>query len=328
MLHDKESTICWPAILTTLRSNPKLSIPVLSNNDIKTFLRSIRWTSINLNVSINFLPFSAIMTCSMQMRNGWRQRRLQNICLSRVRSTKNISYRSYCPTVNDIKTTSTLPHPVNQLNRSSMHPWCILQKDYLCRWRPSLVAVYQNKPDFWSFCTLTEEFCDSPANPYPNLVCSGIRQFHMLDSTHQSVLIVKCFGDLVVHAGYYCPDSKVPGAYMGSTWGRQDPDGHHVDPMKLAIRVAIPSCLRMGGKCYDNLVPWFTLKMYVNILKSCISMHSPNINTCVCVCDVALQEENFIEEFITANGIPLFKKDDATVFNNYRWVSMHALQKI
>ena len=32
------------------------------------------------------------------------------------------------------------------------------------------------------------------------------------------------------------PDSKVHGAYMGPTWGRQDPGGPHVDPMnRLAI---------------------------------------------------------------------------------------------
>ena len=32
------------------------------------------------------------------------------------------------------------------------------------------------------------------------------------------------------------PDSKVHEAYIGSTWGRQDPDGPHVGPMNLAIR--------------------------------------------------------------------------------------------
>ena len=32
------------------------------------------------------------------------------------------------------------------------------------------------------------------------------------------------------------PDSKVHGAYMGPTWGRQDPGGPHVGPMNLATR--------------------------------------------------------------------------------------------
>ena len=32
------------------------------------------------------------------------------------------------------------------------------------------------------------------------------------------------------------PDNKVHGAYMGPTWGQQDPGGPHVGPMNLAIR--------------------------------------------------------------------------------------------
>ena len=32
------------------------------------------------------------------------------------------------------------------------------------------------------------------------------------------------------------PDSKVHEAYMGPTWGRQDPGGPHVGPMNLVIR--------------------------------------------------------------------------------------------
>ena len=31
------------------------------------------------------------------------------------------------------------------------------------------------------------------------------------------------------------PDSKVYGANVGPTWGRQDPDGPHVGPLKFAI---------------------------------------------------------------------------------------------
>ena len=34
-----------------------------------------------------------------------------------------------------------------------------------------------------------------------------------------------------------CPDSKVHGAYMGPTWVLSVPDGPHVGPMNLAIRV-------------------------------------------------------------------------------------------
>ena len=32
------------------------------------------------------------------------------------------------------------------------------------------------------------------------------------------------------------PDSKVHGAYMGPTWGRQDPGGPHISPMNFIIR--------------------------------------------------------------------------------------------
>ena len=39
------------------------------------------------------------------------------------------------------------------------------------------------------------------------------------------------------------PDSKVHGANMGPTWGRQDPGGHHVGPMNFAIW----ELLRVGG---------------------------------------------------------------------------------
>ena len=35
------------------------------------------------------------------------------------------------------------------------------------------------------------------------------------------------------------PDSKNHGAYMGPTWGRQDPSGPHVGPKSLAIRGAL-----------------------------------------------------------------------------------------
>ena len=38
------------------------------------------------------------------------------------------------------------------------------------------------------------------------------------------------------NANFAIPDSKVHGAYMGPTWGWQDPGGPHVGPMNLAIR--------------------------------------------------------------------------------------------
>ena len=37
---------------------------------------------------------------------------------------------------------------------------------------------------------------------------------------------------------YLYPDSKVHGAHMGPTWGRQDPGGSHVGHVNLAIWVS------------------------------------------------------------------------------------------
>ena len=34
---------------------------------------------------------------------------------------------------------------------------------------------------------------------------------------------------------YIYPDSKVHGAFMGPTWGRQDPGGPHAGPIILLI---------------------------------------------------------------------------------------------
>ena len=45
------------------------------------------------------------------------------------------------------------------------------------------------------------------------------------------------------------PDSKVNEAYLGPTWGRQDPGGPHVGPMNLVIRVCIQTLF--------ELVQWY-----------------------------------------------------------------------
>ena len=50
-----------------------------------------------------------------------------------------------------------------------------------------------------------------------------------------------CFNDVsemnVVLSSEAYPDSKVHGTNMGPIWGRQDPGGPHVGPMKFAIWV-------------------------------------------------------------------------------------------
>ena len=43
--------------------------------------------------------------------------------------------------------------------------------------------------------------------------------------------------DNTVDPSSYFTDSKVHGANMGLTWGRQDPGGPHVGPMNLTIWV-------------------------------------------------------------------------------------------
>ena len=46
---------------------------------------------------------------------------------------------------------------------------------------------------------------------------------------------------LVWGVGEHILDSKVHGAYMGPTWGRQEPGGSHVGPMNLAMSAGIQS---------------------------------------------------------------------------------------
>ena len=52
------------------------------------------------------------------------------------------------------------------------------------------------------------------------------------------------------------PDSKVYGANMGPTWGRQDPGGPYVGPMDLAIWVGLSPGLASKGRqsimCANN----------------------------------------------------------------------------
>ena len=50
-------------------------------------------------------------------------------------------------------------------------------------------------------------------------------------------VLMRLFGGIDTCAFGNYPDSNVNGAYMGYTWGRQDPGGRHVGPMNLAISV-------------------------------------------------------------------------------------------
>ena len=58
------------------------------------------------------------------------------------------------------------------------------------------------------------------------------------------------------------PDSKVHGANMGSTWVLSAPDGPHVGPMNLAIRVSLTCVLK---KLYSISQPNFPRGVWVNV---------------------------------------------------------------
>ena len=51
---------------------------------------------------------------------------------------------------------------------------------------------------------------------------------------------------MLLSCDIYIPDSKIDGANMGPTWVLAAPDGPHVGPMNLAIRVVISSAERVS----------------------------------------------------------------------------------
>ena len=59
------------------------------------------------------------------------------------------------------------------------------------------------------------------------------------------------------------PDSKDHGANMGPTWVLSAPDGPHVGPMKLAIRVGLPVPVNAGPSATTLLTVGFILHKYV-----------------------------------------------------------------
>ena len=75
---------------------------------------------------------------------------------------------------------------------------------------------------------------------YVNHVSNKLRKYIQVEPTMMPFISPSCavYGLFVVNN----PDSKVQGAYMGPTWGQQDPGGPHVGPMNFAIR--------------EDLVPW------------------------------------------------------------------------
>ena len=63
-------------------------------------------------------------------------------------------------------------------------------------------------------------------------------------------------------AVYSCPDSKIHGANMGPTWGRQDPGGAHVGHTNRAVWVALAKNIIYyvcGDRLPENEIQWRTL---------------------------------------------------------------------
>ena len=81
---------------------------------------------------------------------------------------------------------------------------------------------------------------DHPDLAYGQLFDNG--WFHLL------------FGVTSLALGQSTPDSKVHEAYMGPTWGRQDPGASHVGPMNLAFRDDCPCAS-------EESLPW---RLWVN----------------------------------------------------------------
>ena len=79
---------------------------------------------------------------------------------------------------------------------------CYGQRSFVMFSLPRGDAVFVQQPWYWPICT---------------------REYSSLSTKK------------VKYTTYSTPDSKVHGANMGPTWGRQDPGGPHVGPMNLAI---------------------------------------------------------------------------------------------
>ena len=79
-------------------------------------------------------------------------------------------------------------------------------------------------------------------------------------------------GDVMTRKLYpnYRRDSKVHGAYMGPTWGRQDPGGPQVDPMILAIWVAFcgVTC-GFSSQKVETLMFFFDIRCGTNSIVFC-----------------------------------------------------------
>ena len=72
------------------------------------------------------------------------------------------------------------------------------------------------------------------------------------------------------------PDSKVHGAYMGPTWGQQDPGGRHVGPMNLAIRVE-KGFLYLTNQANIRVITFY-IRVQNDELASIVQIHCLKVN--------------------------------------------------
>ena len=83
--------------------------------------------------------------------------------------------------------------------------------------------------------------------------------------------VAPLWADNMCTFGIIYPESKIHGANVGHTWGRQDPGGPHIDYMNLVIRVSyvLQSSLR-------DLSLWAQLNHLHFLLKSSARVTTKN----------------------------------------------------
>ena len=94
----------------------------------------------------------------------------------------------------------------------------------------------------------------------------------------QDLIYVLLSASAILH-----PDSKVHGANMGPTWGRQDPGGPHVGPMNFAIWAGIILCMRPAN---ERLT---ILQLDANFTWSCHNMEMLSPLLPLCLMEVSKQ---------------------------------------
>ena len=69
------------------------------------------------------------------------------------------------------------------------------------------------------------------------------------------------------------PDSNIHEANMGPTWVLSDPDGPHVDPMTLSVRVILQWCHRLVIQMSSMRISQCDESGYSTIYSTCIYIH-------------------------------------------------------